>query len=118
MKIAILVRPETADRCMGKGCLNAFFNRKDAFRDYGPTTELIGFSHSGGDLDHKITRMIENGVNTVHLSTCLRAKDHGYEALAERLSAHFNVVGYTHGSPEGKEQKTCSILKRQLPSAK
>jgi len=111
MKIAILVREETADRCIGKGCLNAFYNRQDAFSAYGPDTQLIGFTHTGGDLDHKIERLIENQVQAVHLSTCLRAKSEAYEALAERLAQHFDVVGYTHGSAEGKDRKTCSIVK-------
>ncbi len=115
MKIAILVRPETADRCIGKGCLNAFYQRHDAFGPYGPEVELIGFTHTGGDLDHKIERLIENGVDTVHLSTCLRAKGADYEALAQRLSAHFNVVGYTHGASEGKDRKTCSLVKHTQP---
>lgn len=112
MKIAILVREETADRCIGKGCLNAFYNRQDAFAAYGPDTELVGFTHTGGDLAHKIGRLIENQVQVVHLSTCLRAKSDDYTALAERLAQHFDVVGYSHGSPEGKERKTCSILKQ------
>ncbi len=111
MKIAILVRPETADRCIGKGCLNAFNSRQDAFSAYGTDVELIGFTHTGGDLDHKIARLREHGVQVVHLSTCLRAKSEDYEALAQRLSEDFQVMGYTHGSAEGKSRKTCSILK-------
>lgn len=111
MKIAIFVRPETADRCIGKGCLSAFQQRQDAFSTYGPTVELIGFTHTGGDLDHKIERLIEHGVQTVHLSTCLRARSEAYEALAQRLSEHFNVVGYTHGSEAGKSRETCIIPK-------
>lgn len=114
MKLIILTRPETMDRCIGKGCMKAFHNRLDAFSTYGPDAELVGFTHSGGDLGHKIARMIENGVDAVHLSTCLRAKSDDYEELAQRLSASFDVVGYTHGSAEGKERKTCSILK-QIP---
>lgn len=115
MNIAILIRKETADRCIGKGCLNAFYNRKDAFKSYGPEVQLIGFTHTGGDLDHKIARLIENGVQTVHLSSCLRAKDAEYEVLAQRLAQHFTVVGYTHGSAEGKSRKTFSILKSIVP---
>lgn len=111
MKIAILTREETMDRCIGKGCLSAFAGRRDAFSGYGPETELLGFTHAGGDLDHKIQRLIENQIDTVHLSSCLRAKSEDYEALAERLSAHFHVVGYTHGSADGKSRGTCTILK-------
>jgi len=111
MKIAILVREETMQRCTGRGCLNAFFQRKDAFSRYEDNIELITFSHAGGDIDHKIAMMIKNGVDVVHLSSCMRGKAANYEALAKRLSEHFDVVGYTHGSEEGKEQATI-ILKK------
>lgn len=117
MKIAILVREETADRCIGKGCLSAFYSRKDAFASYGHDTELVGFTHIGGDLDYKIERMIENEVQVVHLSSCLRAKSDDYDALAERLSADFEVVGYTHGSSEGKSRSTRSFLKHSTLKA-
>jgi len=106
MKVAILVREETMKRCTGKGCLNAFFQRKDAFAGYEGNIELITFSHADGDIDHKIETMIKNCVDVVHLSTCMRGKAANYEALAKRLSEHFDVVGYTHGSKEGKEQET------------
>jgi predicted metal-binding protein len=104
MKIAILVREETMQRCTGKGCLNAFFRRKDAFAGYGDEAELVSFSHSGGDIDHKIELMLKNGVDVVHLSSCMRSKAPNYEALAQRLAEHFDVVGYTHGSEAGKER--------------
>lgn len=112
MRIAILVRPETADRCIGKGCLQAFYNRQDAFRDYGPEVQLIGFTHTGGDLEHKVARLVENGVAVVHLSTCMRAKGDDYVSLASRLSKDFEVVGYSHGGSEGKTRKTCFYSKQ------
>jgi predicted metal-binding protein len=111
MKVAILVREETMKRCTGRGCLNAFFQRKDAFERYEDKIELVTFSHADGDIDHKIETMIKNGVDVVHLSTCMRGKAANYETLAKRLSEHFDVVGYTHGSKEGKERDTI-ILKK------
>lgn len=109
MKIAILVREETMQRCSGRGCLNAFFQRKDAFERYEGPIELVAFSHAGGDIEHKIEMMIKNGVDVVHLSSCLRGKASNYEALAKRLGEHFSVVGFTHGAEEGKEQATITI---------
>jgi len=109
MKIAILVREETMQRCTGKGCLTAFFQRKDAFARYGDEAELITFSHAGGDIDHKIEMMIKNGIDVVHLSSCMRGKAANYEALAKRLGEYFAVVGYTHGAEDGKEQPTITI---------
>ena len=112
MKVAIMINEDTAKRCTGKGCLKAFFNKADSFTDYPLDTELVGFFHIGGDLDKKINRLIENEVDTVHLSSCLRSKYEGYEALAQRLSAHFDVVGYSHGSEQGKTRKTVSFSKK------
>lgn len=114
MKIAIIVREETADKCIGKGCLNAFYKRIDAFENYKDDTELIGFTHDGGDLDHKIERLIENGVEVVHLSTCMRSKSQQYEALAQRLSEHFKVVGFSHGSAVGKTRETVFFEKKEV----
>lgn len=109
MKIAILVNEDTMDRCTGKGCLNAFNNRIDAFSSYGPEAELVAFTHAGGDLGRKIEKFIENGVEVVHLSTCLRGKYKDYDTLAHGLSGHFKVVGYTHGSEKGKTRDALNL---------
>lgn len=111
MKIAILVREETMLRCTGKGCLNAFFQKKESFARYQGEIELVAFTHAGGDIDHKIEMMRKNGVDVVHLSSCMRAKADNYESLAKRLAEYFDVVGYTHGSEEGKERATLIIKK-------
>lgn len=109
MKIGILVREETMMKCTGKGCLNAFFQRKDAFARYEGEVQLLTFTHVGGDLNRKIEKMMESGIETIHLSSCLRAKSSDYEALANRLSEHFNVVGYTHGSEVAARSGKVSI---------
>ena len=115
MKIAILVREETMQKCTGKGCLNAFFQKKDAFAKYEDEIELVAFSHADGDIDHKIETLIKNGVNVVHLSSCMRSKAANYEALAEQLSQNFDVVGYTHGPEHGKGQETINLKKISKP---
>lgn len=104
MKIAIIVREETMQRCSCSGCMSAFFARKDSFACYGgmPNVELVSFTHNGGDLEKKIATLVKNSVDVVHLSSCMRAKDPGYAELARRLSQHFAVVGYTHGEENGK----------------
>lgn len=107
MKIAILVREETLQRCTGKGCLKAFLGKQDSFARYAEEEiELVGFSHAGGDLDRKIEMLLKNGVEVVHLSSCLRSKAENYETLAQKLAQHFSVVGYTHGAAEGKNRET------------
>jgi predicted metal-binding protein len=106
MKIAILVREETALRCSGTGCFKAFFGRCDAFKDYGDDAVIHGFFHSGGDLDYKLERLKEKGVDAIHVSTCMRSKYHKYEDLMENLRKDFKiVVGYTHGSETPKAEK-------------
>ena len=112
MKIAIIVRNETLNTCTAKGCLNAFNKRIDSFKEYDKDTELIGFTFESGDLEHKIKKLIKNGVEAVHLSSCMRAKSEEYENIAERLSENFHVIGYTHGSEQGKT-KSAIILKRK-----
>lgn len=102
MKIGILVREDTLLKCTGKGCLNALLQRKDAFSRYREGVELLTFTHTGGDLNRKIEKMLEAGIEIVHLSSCLRAKSQEYQTLIKHLSEYFTVVGYTHGSEEGK----------------
>lgn len=111
-RIAILVRKETLDKCTGAGCLNAFFQRIDAFAGYDEHTQLIAFSHEGGDLEHKIANLKKHRVEVVHLSSCLRGKSADYETLAERLAKDFDVVGYTHGSLQGKTRQ--AIMRQRV----
>lgn len=113
MKVAIITRKETMDKCTGKGCMRAFFNKEDAFEGYPADTELVAFTHDGGDLEHKISRLKEMDVDTVHLSTCMRGKSDRYEELAYQLSRDFEVKGYTHGGKDGKNRKSIN-LKKQL----
>ena len=104
MKIAILVREETLQRCTASGCVNAFFSRSDSFARYAgrADVELVAFTHNGGALEKKIDMLQKKGVDVIHLSSCMRSKDPNYEALAHRLSQHFAVVGYTHGEECGR----------------
>jgi len=110
LKIAILVREETTDRCTGKGCLRSFFTKTESFARYRDTeVELVGFFHSGGDLDHKLAKMKDAGVQVIHVSTCMRGKYEGYEELVEKVGKDFDVIGYTHGSENGKTRKTKTV---------
>jgi len=116
MKIAILVRAETADKCTGKGCLKAFFAKADGFEIYKDISivELCGFFHSGGNLDDKLNKMKDSGVQVIHVSTCMRGKYEGYAELVEKLSADFDVIGYSHGSAHGKTRDTVSSTVKYL----
>jgi len=115
-KIAIIVRHETLNNCTGKGCLNAFFERNDSFASYNAETRLVGFTQESGDLEKKLARLKESGVEVVHLSSCLRARSADYEALAERLSRDFAVVGYTHGDLRGRTREALCLSKQEEPT--
>ena len=110
IKIAILVREETSQKCTGKGCLQSFNQKTESFARYKDAEiELTSFFHSGGDLDYKLQKMKEAGVDVIHVSTCMRAKYEGYEELVQRIGKDFDVIGYTHGSAEGKTRGTVSV---------
>ena len=115
LKIAILVREETTVKCTGKGCLRCFFAKTEGFARYHDMDiELIGFFHSGGDLEYKLTKMKEAGVQVIHVSTCMRGKYEGYEELVEKIAKDFDVIGYTHGSENGKIRKTISVTGKYI----
>lgn len=110
LKIAILVREETMTKCTGQGCLRSLFAKTESFARYQDMdVVLIGFFHSGGDLDYKLAKMKESGVQVIHVSTCMRGKYYGYEQLVEKIGKDFDVIGYTHGSVHGKTRKTVSV---------
>jgi len=111
MKVAIFVNEVTMDLCSGRGCFNAFNLKVESFEGYDSNAELVGFTHTGGDLENKIQKLIKNGVEVVHLSSCLRAKHPDYEGLAQKLAQHFKVVGYTHGSEKGKSRNAIYLDK-------
>ena len=115
-KIAIIVRSETLDKCTGKGCLKAFFARIDSFAEYAQDCQLIGFTQESGDLERKIRRLKKAGVDTVHLSSCLRSKSADYAALAHRLAQDFAVVGYTHGALQGRTRAAIVLVSRAVNS--
>ncbi len=109
-RVAIIVRQETSRRCIGKGCLNAFFKRIDSFELYGDTElELVAFCDDGGDfkdpiknIQARIEKFKKSHVDIVHVSTCMRAKSEKYQEILDELAKHFEVVGYTHGSRRRK----------------
>ncbi|MCO1602961.1 CGGC domain-containing protein [Desulfosporosinus nitroreducens] len=114
MKIGILVREDTMMKCTGKGCLNALLQRKDAFARYNGEIELLTFTHTGGNLNRKIEKMLEAGIKSVHISSCLRAKSPEYETLTKTLSVNFTVVGYTHGSEAGVRNSSLHDIKHDI----
>ncbi len=112
MKIAIIVREKTMERCTGKGCFRAFNKKEDSFSGYDEEVELASFMNDGGDFDYKIGKLVDMGVDTVHISTCIRGKNENYEEVAEKLSEYFNIVGYTHGNEAGRTRNAIMLRKK------
>ena len=110
-KIGIINCFEVSKRCSGSGCFKAFNNKGDSFEKHGSEAELISFVHCNGCSENSVEqvasraeRMKELGVNTIHLSSCIRSKCPYYEEFIEALSKDFEVIGYTHGSVKRKKK--------------
>ena len=110
-KVAIIVREETSKTCVGKGCLNAFYQKIDSFEKYqNGSLELVAFCDDGGVSDDPIENILNRiekfkkiGVDIVHVSTCIRAKSPIYKEMLALFSKEFEVMGYTHGSAVRKK---------------
>lgn len=116
VKIAILVSKETKT-CQGNGCLRAFHAGTGAFERYGGEAELIEMAFDDGDLESRIAILRAHGVQAVHLSSCSRSNNCDYEAIAHRLAEHFHVIGYTHGSFQGRTRESIVLEKGAAPPA-
>ncbi len=115
-RIAIMVCGQVSLKCTGNGCFRAFNERKDAFSEYDDV-QMVAFTrcdHCDKDestFDKKIEKLKKARVDTIHLSTCIRGRCESYEQMADELSKHFDVIGYTHGSKEGKKKNTIICCK-------
>lgn len=119
-KIGIFICGDVAERCTANGCLRAFNEKNDAFERYSNEDIILSsFNTCIGcekdplaNLEVKIEKFLKAEIEVVHLSTCIRGRCDHYEAFAVALSQHFDVVGYTHGSKEGKKKNniTMSVL--------
>lgn len=116
VKVAILVSRETRT-CQGNGCRKAFHQGTGAFERYGGNVELLEMAFDDGDLDGRIAHLQARGVQAVHLSSCSRSNNCDYEAIAHRLAEHFDVIGYTHGSFQGRTRESIVLGRRSGPHA-
>jgi len=116
-RIAIMVCGEVSSKCTGNGCFRAFNERKDAFSKY-KDVQMVAFTHCNhcvtgeSNFDKKIEKLKSARVDTIHLSTCIRGRCERYEQMAKEFSNHFDVIGYTHGSEEGKKKNTIICCKK------
>lgn len=117
-KVAIYICDVVSKKCTATGCFKAFNNKTDSFEMYDEELQLVAFNTCNGcdedpigSLDIKIEKFKKAGVDSVHLSTCIRGRCEHYEVFAKKIAEHFNVIGYTHGSAEGKNNNNITIIK-------
>ena len=88
MKIAILTCLNSNDVCTRAGCLQAFFQRKDFFQNYGEDVELTALMTCNGckkersmepeedaGMQEKIQRLKDENVEVVHVGVCRNTQD-------------------------------------------
>jgi predicted metal-binding protein len=104
-KIGIINCYEVSKKCSGNGCINAFNNKSGSFDKYAyQDAEIAGFIQCPGCSENVIQNLIEEseklkaeGVEAIHLSTCIRAKCQWFKDFFDVLSNKFEVADYTHG---------------------
>lgn len=110
-KVAIYICGEVSKRCTANGCLRAFNEVEDSFSIYEDEgCKLVAVNTCNGcdekpleTLNVKIEKLQKADVDTIHLSSCLRSRCKYYEEYVNEFAKHFDVIGYTHGSKEGKK---------------
>ncbi len=122
-KIGIYVCGNVSKTCTANGCMRAFNENKEAFSVYDESDyKLLAFNNCNGCDDApmeslliKIEKFKKVDIDTIHLSSCIRSKCDHYPKFVDELSKSFDVIGYTHGSAEGK--KNNNINKKKLTTA-
>ncbi len=110
-KIAVLRCFKVSSKCSGSGCTKAFNQKTASFNDYEDTLQMEMSIPCSGCSEDSLKEVLEfskklklQGVESIHLSTCIRAKCPYYQEFTEELSEDFKVVGYTHGSKKNTEK--------------
>ena len=104
-KIGIISCLEVSKRCSGSGCINAFDGKRGSFDRYAfKDADIVDFvlCHGCGDdategVVREANKLKDKGVETIHLSTCIRSKCNWYQEFINELSTDFEVVDFTHG---------------------
>lgn len=80
-KIAVVRCNIVSEVCPGVGCLKAFNDRRLHFQEYDKKAQLIGFFTCGGCSGKRVGRLVDKlinyGLNTVHLSSCMLNDEEG-----------------------------------------
>ena len=118
-KVAIYVCGEVSRKCTANGCLRTFNAMEDSFERYKEDgCKLVAFNTCNGcdqdpvgSLDVKIEKLKKADVEVMHISTCIRGRCSHYEEYAKEFAKNFEVIGYTHGSKEGKKNNNINYIK-------
>ncbi len=91
-KYAVIIQCEIAkNRCSGFACTSAFYDRKDTFEGYDPSTKYIAFTCGGccgkgtaAKLEHFARRVlkaedVKKEEVAIHLSSCMVTDNHHYD---------------------------------------
>lgn len=123
-KIGIYVCGNVSKKCTANGCMRALNENKDSFSIYDELDyKLVAFNNCNGcdeapieSLLTKIEKFKKAEVDTIHLSSCIRSKCEHYQEFVDELSKDFDIIGYTHGSAEGKRNN--NFNKKKLVAVK
>nr|WP_312578103.1 CGGC domain-containing protein [Sedimentibacter sp.] len=107
--IAILTCLDATKVCTGAGCLEAFFKRVGAFKNYDDELTLKAFWHCNGcgqpscycdGLKEKIERLEKMQVTHIHIGICAFGEKHQCKTMEEIIDIlkdrGFHVVFGTH----------------------
>ncbi|TJX13097.1 CGGC domain-containing protein [Tissierella creatinini] len=119
-RIGIYVCGNVSKKCTANGCMKAFNENADSFKIYDESDyKLVSFNSCNGcdeapleSLLIKIEKFKKANVDVIHMSSCIRSKCDYYQEFVDELAKDFDVIGYTHGSEEGK--KNNNINKKKI----
>jgi len=104
-EIAVLRCFKVSSKCSGSGCIKAFNNKTASFNNYEGSLDMVMEIPCSGCSINSLKEVIDcseklkkQGIESIHLSTCIRGKCPYYNEFVEELSKGFQITGYTHGS--------------------
>ncbi|MGL4914455.1 MAG: CGGC domain-containing protein [Romboutsia sp.] len=111
MKIAIMACRKLIGKCSGSGCFDAYNESKDAFEVYNDDKPVLSsFFYCSGckttlgeseNWEHKMAQLKRKGVDTIHISLCIKVECDNYSKHEKILKNYgFNVVHGTHKQKE------------------
>lgn len=103
-KIGIINCYKMSKTCSGINCFSSMKAKIDSFETYSRGGfELVAFGHcneccktSPSDIAVRGESMKKAGVDTIHVSSCIKLKCPNYNEFIKILSNDFKIVPFTH----------------------